>query len=191
MACCLTAPSHYLNQCWLNISKVWWHSLWALSQEIHQPLITKISLKIMYIKFNVNIPGANELNYMPILCFKKHGCWWIVNINQHNLWPGDTIWWHRSRSTLAQDNSLLPDSSTKILHKPTFFWLPKSMLTSHLWVSVAFIWGKFHSTQTTILCNEFENYTFKITATFPRDQWVNTLKHVKLRQNGHNKADDI
>ena len=25
MACCLTAPSHYLNQCWL-ISKVEWHS---------------------------------------------------------------------------------------------------------------------------------------------------------------------
>ena len=25
MACCLTAPSHYLNQCWLIISKVQWH----------------------------------------------------------------------------------------------------------------------------------------------------------------------
>ena len=26
MACCLTAPSHYLSQCWLIISKVQWHS---------------------------------------------------------------------------------------------------------------------------------------------------------------------
>ena len=26
MACCLTAPSHYLNQCWLIINKVQWHS---------------------------------------------------------------------------------------------------------------------------------------------------------------------
>ena len=26
MACCLTAPSHNLNQCWLIISKVLWHS---------------------------------------------------------------------------------------------------------------------------------------------------------------------
>ena len=26
MACCLTAPSHYLNQCWLIISKVLWCS---------------------------------------------------------------------------------------------------------------------------------------------------------------------
>ena len=26
MACCLTAPRHYLNQCWRIISKVLWHS---------------------------------------------------------------------------------------------------------------------------------------------------------------------
>ena len=26
MACCLTAPSHYLNQCWFIISTVEWHS---------------------------------------------------------------------------------------------------------------------------------------------------------------------
>ena len=40
MACCLTAPSHYLNQCWLVISMVHKHSLeidftrdaWAINQ---------------------------------------------------------------------------------------------------------------------------------------------------------------
>ena len=26
MACCLTAPSHHLNQCWMIISEVQWHS---------------------------------------------------------------------------------------------------------------------------------------------------------------------
>ena len=26
MACCLTTPSHYLNQCWFIISEVSWHS---------------------------------------------------------------------------------------------------------------------------------------------------------------------
>ena len=31
MACCLTAPSHYLNQCLLIISRVLWHS----SEDIH------------------------------------------------------------------------------------------------------------------------------------------------------------
>ena len=29
MACCLTAPSHYLNQCWLIISEVQWHSYYG------------------------------------------------------------------------------------------------------------------------------------------------------------------
>ena len=32
-ACCLTAPSHYLNQRWLIISKV----QWPISQEVQQP----------------------------------------------------------------------------------------------------------------------------------------------------------
>ena len=45
MAWCSQAPSHYLNQCWLIISKVLW------------PPYTKISLKITYIKLNWNLPG--------------------------------------------------------------------------------------------------------------------------------------
>ena len=40
MACCLTAPSHYLNQCWLVISKVLWYSsegtIMIRSEEINQ-----------------------------------------------------------------------------------------------------------------------------------------------------------
>ena len=57
MACCLTAPSHYLNQCWLIISEVQWYS-----QEMPQPAITKIYSKITYLKFHSNLPGANEFN---------------------------------------------------------------------------------------------------------------------------------
>ena len=33
----------------------------AISQEIPQPLITKISLKVTYLKFHSNLPGSNEL----------------------------------------------------------------------------------------------------------------------------------
>ena len=29
MACCLMTPSHYLNQCWLIISEVQWHSYYG------------------------------------------------------------------------------------------------------------------------------------------------------------------
>ena len=58
MACCLSAPSHYLNQCWLIISEA---QISTISQEMPQPSITKICLKITGLKFNSNFPGANEL----------------------------------------------------------------------------------------------------------------------------------
>ena len=61
MACCLTAPSHYLNQCWFTISKVYWHSFEYNFTKTLKPLITKISLKITFVKFLLNLPGANEL----------------------------------------------------------------------------------------------------------------------------------
>ena len=49
MACCLTAPSHHLNQCWLIISKVRWHSVESnlTRQEIVHSSITRISVKII------------------------------------------------------------------------------------------------------------------------------------------------
>ena len=65
MACCLTAPSHYLNQCWLIISKVLWHSsegnfVRDTSATIHT-WFTKIGLKITNLNSTLNLPGANEL----------------------------------------------------------------------------------------------------------------------------------
>ena len=42
MACCLTAPSHSLNQCWLIISKVLWHS--SLSWEYLKVPVSKTRL---------------------------------------------------------------------------------------------------------------------------------------------------
>ena len=35
----------------------------AISQEIPQPLISKISVKITYLKFHLNLPVASELTY--------------------------------------------------------------------------------------------------------------------------------
>ena len=91
MACCLMAPSHYLSQCWLIISKVLWHSSggnfikWYLShhslvafiwgqfhKEIPQPPFTKLSLKIAHLKLNWNLPGANEL--IPDISRS----WWLL-----------------------------------------------------------------------------------------------------------------
>ena len=58
MACCLTAPSHYPNQCWLHNSS--YIHIRAISQEMPQPSITKICLQITYLKSYWNSPGANE-----------------------------------------------------------------------------------------------------------------------------------
>ena len=64
MACCLTAPSHYLNQRWL----IHWHSsLRAILQKIPQPPIIKISLKMTFLKLLSNLPVVNELKLLPYL----------------------------------------------------------------------------------------------------------------------------
>ena len=46
MDCCLTAPSHNLNQCWLIVRSSGIH-LSAILQEIAQPTVTEISLKLL------------------------------------------------------------------------------------------------------------------------------------------------
>ena len=74
MACCLTAPSHYLNQCWLIINKVWWHSS---------------------LKPHKDLPGANELkshNRVPDqYCFRLP-VWHISTlINIHDISRSQTL----------------------------------------------------------------------------------------------------
>ena len=79
---CLTAPSHYLNQCWLIISEVqvtFIIHIRAISQKMPQPSITKIWLKITYLNFHSNLPGANELR-LGGLCVLTIG-----TVNSHTV----------------------------------------------------------------------------------------------------------
>ena len=48
------------EQMWTSVRSSGVH-LRAISYEIPQPPFTKISLKIIYLKLNWNLPGANEL----------------------------------------------------------------------------------------------------------------------------------
>ena len=57
MACCLTAPSHYLNQCWLFINEVQWHTSDSNFTMDTSAISSKISIEI---KFHSNLSGANE-----------------------------------------------------------------------------------------------------------------------------------
>ena len=63
VACCLTAPSHYLNQCWLIIRDVLGIQLRALSLDDVKIPINKTRLKIAVLKWHLGLPGANELTY--------------------------------------------------------------------------------------------------------------------------------
>ena len=63
--CCLMAPSHYLNQCWLFISELHWHSRQDNFTTDTQPSSTsstKVSSKMTFLKFHSNLPGANSLS---------------------------------------------------------------------------------------------------------------------------------
>ena len=60
MACYLTAPSHYLTNVDISVRSSGIH-LRAILQEITQPSVTEISLKITYLKFHSNLPRVNEL----------------------------------------------------------------------------------------------------------------------------------
>ena len=80
------------------------------------------------------------------------------------LGPSNTIWWHRSWSALAQVIACC-------LMEPSHF-LNQLLNTGSgvLWYSHGM--NFMVSAKPTILDNEFENDTFKITATSPRWQWV-------------------
>ena len=82
MACCQTAPSHYLNQSWIIISKVQWKS--------PQPSVTNTNSKITYRRYHSNLPGANELKVFTF-SFSQVLCTWIVVRKPHVClhWPGD------------------------------------------------------------------------------------------------------
>ena len=74
MACCPMAPSHYLNQCWLIISKVKWHS-----SKDEFTRVTWNYLEIKDLKFHSNFPRANELSSVATL---EHVCYnvqaWMI-----------------------------------------------------------------------------------------------------------------
>ena len=79
MACCLTAPSHYLNQCWFTRVRSIGIHLSTILQEILQPSITKISMKITFIKFLWNELRRLSTTY-PISVWRN-----VRNTNTFNV----------------------------------------------------------------------------------------------------------
>ena len=65
MACCLTAPSHYLNLYWLMVEGVFWYFSVNNPQEGLMNLIRNMCLEIKPLKLVPLDPGGNVLNIQP------------------------------------------------------------------------------------------------------------------------------
>ena len=64
----------------------------AISQKIHQPLISELVWKLTYLKFRSNLPGTNELScktfYSEILSnlYAPRLCWNIPIASKFDMW---------------------------------------------------------------------------------------------------------
>ena len=82
MACCLTAPSHYLNLCWLIISDILWHSSKGSFHkkcsryefENDQFKITATSLKGNELMLWLDLQMGKILSYQV----EYLGHWWLI-----------------------------------------------------------------------------------------------------------------
>ena len=69
MACCLRAPSHYLNQCWLIISGLLQHAYQSNFIGCVREFNLQHELENYSLEFLPHHPGANELTWLSINMF--------------------------------------------------------------------------------------------------------------------------
>ena len=93
MACCLMAPSHYMNQCWITINQVLWHSfqsnrwfkIWILKVSI-----PNFCLTFSHLKSQPHLPGANKRlsKHSRSRWFEtpSHSLWCHCNVTPNKLW---------------------------------------------------------------------------------------------------------
>ena len=135
MACCLTAPNHCLNHCWLLISQVLWHSPesnFTVNAQVWL-LVYIISLRIILLKLLPHLPGANELNHSL-----NHQ--WRFNQNtvrKINFKMFYAKWWpfHLGLSVLTHrwwDNAPWSDIKTWLRNRLINFLLPQCSVINPL-----------------------------------------------------------
>ena len=86
MACCLTAPSHYLNQCWIVLIGVFWNSPEGRKCRRHLSFDLDMTFKITYLC----IPRANELtevHYSFAATILKFGMYKQLQYTRASLLP--------------------------------------------------------------------------------------------------------
>ena len=106
MVCCLTAPSHYLNQCWLiNWLRVM--HVRVISRVLNHS-ISNLNYKFTLLKYFEHLPGTDVLNNLQQLYFVGFTQWQPINLgmswnlkrkkkrhtdNKHFVWQWDQCYW--------------------------------------------------------------------------------------------------
>ena len=86
IACCLMAPSHYLNQCWLVISKVEWHSSEGeFTRDTSAINHWNYLKKNKDLKFHSYFPGANELKSNTWFAVSQKNMVWLLRNETYQL----------------------------------------------------------------------------------------------------------
>ena len=125
-------------------------------------------LKLVKIKYILRMRQRKQtIMYNNINAFIK-----VSAIN--SLWPSDAIWQSRSESTLAQVIVCCLSAPSHYLNQ---CWLGESSFT--------FTWEQIHSASAkeSVLPNEFENYTWEITATYHGNQSINIISPFSVSMN--------
>ena len=122
MAWCLTAPSHYLNQCWLFISEVVWH--------LHESNFTTcVKAYILYngiekytLKLLPHLAEANELthwslgdaaiilNVESLSIYYRLSSWALIvkSLTGECYWSTELLWWW---VIIGSGNGLVPSGN--------------------------------------------------------------------------------
>ena len=145
MACCLMAPSHYLNQCWL----IYERSLftWEISQELFMNSICNICLKISPAKLLPRRPGASELikttfwiwfgnldnNDVTFVYIKLHTVFisWLKPHFRHVMWDHHKNWWH---SGTPCEPPTLTNCSVTCLQIHSRIWVQEPQIINNMLV---------------------------------------------------------
>ena len=141
MACCLTAPSHYLNQGWLIIKTVLWHSSESITR------VKRIHFWNQYQKF-----GRSQWVQVEI----RKSCWYCIIwikvkpcLQQINRW-----YFLRHNVTITLRFKIIHDDVIKWKHFPRYWpfvrgihwsrWIPRTKASdAELWAlmfSLIYVW---------------------------------------------------